>query len=58
MPARQRCRGKWLWRRLGVESEPEKRNATTTSPFNLYGQNQNLLWAMAAGESITGVDRQ
>ena len=43
---------------LGVESEPEKRNATTTSPLNLYVQNQNLLLAMAAEESITGVDRQ
>jgi len=43
---------------LGVESEPEKHKATTTSPLNLHVQNQNLLLAMAAGETITGVDRQ
>jgi len=47
-----------LWKRFGVESEPEKRDATTTSALNFYVKNQNLLLAAAAGESTTGVDRQ
>jgi hypothetical protein len=54
----QRRRGKWLWRRFGVESEPKKRDATTTSALNFYVKNQNLLLAAAAGKSTTGVDRQ
>jgi hypothetical protein len=54
----QRYRGKRLCRRLGVESEPEKRDAITNSALKFYMQDQNLLMPAAAGEWTTGVDRQ
>jgi hypothetical protein len=58
MPVRIATPWKMALRRLGVESEPEKRDATTTSALSFYVQNQNLLLAAAAGESTIRVDRQ
>jgi hypothetical protein len=46
------------WKRFAVESEPEKRDATSTSALNFYVQNQNPLLSDAAGESPIGMDRQ